>query len=149
MNYITFLMLFLSRDLLVLRYSTSCPDGLLIWLTVFLFIHIPHIIQNYFSVYMHYFSLVLLSQIFKQFISHDQFHPISDNTCKTITSYQHCLKLLASDPITSWQIDGETMSYVIFLGSKITANGDCSHEIKRLFLLGRKVMTNLDSILRS
>ena len=59
---------------------------------------------------------------------------------------------MASGPITSWQIDGETMEIVsdfIFLGSKTTADGDCSHEIKRCFLLGRKVMTNLDSILKS
>ena len=58
-------------------------------------------------------------------------------------------KIMASDPITSWQIDGETVSDFIFLGSKITANGDCSHEIKRRMLLGRKAMTNLDSILKS
>ena len=61
-------------------------------------------------------------------------------------------KIMASGPITSWQIDGETMETLtdfIFLGSKITADGDCSHEIKRCFLLGRKVMTNLDSILKS
>ena len=61
-------------------------------------------------------------------------------------------KIMASRPITSWQIDGETMETVtdsIFLGSKITADGDCSHEIKRLLLLGRKAMTNLDSILKS
>ena len=61
-------------------------------------------------------------------------------------------KIMASGPITSWQIDGETVETVsdfIFLGSKITADGDCSHEIKRLLLLGRKVMTNLDSILKS
>ena len=61
-------------------------------------------------------------------------------------------KLMASGPITSWQIDGETVetaSDFIFLGSKITADGDCSHEIKRRLLLGRKVMTNLDSILKS
>ena len=61
-------------------------------------------------------------------------------------------KIMASGPITSWQIDGETMETVkdfIFLGSKITADGDCSHEIKRPFLLGRKAMTNLDSILKS
>ena len=59
---------------------------------------------------------------------------------------------MASGPITSWQIDGETMNTVadfIFLGSKITADGDCSHEIKRCLLLGRKVMANLDSILKS
>ena len=55
-------------------------------------------------------------------------------------------KIMASDPITSWQIDGETMRDFIFLGSKITVDGDCSHEIKRCLLLGRKVMTNLDSI---
>ena len=55
---------------------------------------------------------------------------------------------MASGPITSWQIDGETVSDFIFGGSKITADGDCSHEIKRLLLLGRKVMTNLDSILK-
>ena len=61
-------------------------------------------------------------------------------------------KIIASGPITSWQIDGqtvETMVDFIFLGSKITADGDCSHEIKRLLLLGRKVMTNLDRILKS
>ena len=59
---------------------------------------------------------------------------------------------MASGPITSWQIDGETMETVtdfIFVGSKITADGDCSHEIKRCLLLGRKAMTNLDSILKS
>ena len=58
-------------------------------------------------------------------------------------------KVMASGPITSWQIDGETVSDFIFWGSKITADGDCSHEIKRRLLLGRKVMTNLDSILKS
>ena len=61
-------------------------------------------------------------------------------------------KIMAYGPITSWQIDGETVETVadfIFLGSNITADGDCSHEIKRLSLLGRKVMTNLDSILKS
>ena len=56
---------------------------------------------------------------------------------------------MASGPITSWQIDGETVSDFIFGGSKITADGDCSHEIKRLLLLGRKVMTNLHSVLKS
>ena len=58
-------------------------------------------------------------------------------------------KIMASGPITSWQIDGETVAKFIFLGSKITADGDCSHEIKRCLLLGRKVMTNLDSIFKS
>ena len=61
-------------------------------------------------------------------------------------------KIVASGPITSWQIDGETVGKVadfIFVGSKITADGDCSHEIKRCLLLRRKVMTNLDSILKS
>ena len=61
-------------------------------------------------------------------------------------------KIMASGPITSWQIDGETMETVtdfIILGSKITADGDCSHEIKRCLLLGRKAMTNLDSLLKS
>ena len=61
-------------------------------------------------------------------------------------------KIMASSPITSWQIDGETMETVTdfnFLGSKITADGDCSHEIKRRLILGRKVMTNLDSLLKS
>ena len=58
-------------------------------------------------------------------------------------------KIMASGPITSWQIDGETVADFIFLGSKITADDDCSHEIKRRLLLGRKVMTNLDSILKS
>ena len=62
------------------------------------------------------------------------------------------MKIMASSPITSWQIDGETVETVsdfIFLGSKITTDGDCSHEVKRCLLLGRKVMTNLDSILKS
>ena len=58
-------------------------------------------------------------------------------------------KIMASGPITSWEIDGETVSDFILGGSKITADGDCSHEIKRHLLLGRKVMTNLDSILKS
>ena len=61
-------------------------------------------------------------------------------------------KIMASGPITSWEIDGETVEIVadfIFLGSKITADGDCSHEIKRHLLLGRKVLTNIDSILKS
>ena len=58
-------------------------------------------------------------------------------------------KIMASGPITSWQIDGETVADFIFLGSKISADGDCSHEIKRHLLLGGKVMTNLDSILKS
>ena len=58
-------------------------------------------------------------------------------------------KIMASGPITSWQIDGETVTDFIFLGSKMTADGDCSHEIKRCLLFGRKVMTNLDSILKS
>ena len=58
-------------------------------------------------------------------------------------------KIMASGPITSWQIDGETVSDFIWGGSKITADGDCGHEIKRWLLLGRKVMTNLDSILKS
>ena len=62
------------------------------------------------------------------------------------------VKIVVSGPITSWQIDGETVKTVsdfIFLGSRITADGDCSHEIKRRLLLGRKVMTNLDSIFKS
>ena len=59
------------------------------------------------------------------------------------------MKIMASGPITSWQIDGETVSHFILGGSKITADGDCSHEIKRRLLLGRKVMTNLNSIFKS
>ena len=58
-------------------------------------------------------------------------------------------KIMVSSPITSWEIDGETVRDFIFLGSKITAHGDCSHDIKRCLLLGRKVMTNLDSILKT
>ena len=64
----------------------------------------------------------------------------------------HKTKIMASGPITSWQIDSETMEIItdfIFLGSKITADGDCSHKIKRCLLLGRKVLTNLDSIFKS
>ena len=71
----------------------------------------------------------------------------------TVSLITHCYtKIMASGPITSWQIDGETMETLtdfIFLGSKITADGDCSHEIKRCLLLGRKTTTNLDSILKS
>ena len=59
------------------------------------------------------------------------------------------MKIMASGPITSWEIDGETVADFIFWGSKIIADGDCSHEIKRRLLLGRKVMTNLDSIFKS
>ena len=59
------------------------------------------------------------------------------------------MKIMASGPITSWQIDGETVADFIFLGSKITADGNCSHDIKRRLLLGRKAMTNLDSIFKS
>ena len=59
------------------------------------------------------------------------------------------MKIMVSSHITSWQIDGETVADFVFLGSKITADGDCSHEIKRHLLLGRKTMTNLDSILKS
>ena len=59
------------------------------------------------------------------------------------------MKIMASGPITSWEIDGETVSDFIFLSSKITTDGDCSHEIKRCLILGRKVMTNLDNILQS
>ena len=65
---------------------------------------------------------------------------------------QKIMKIMASGPITSWQIDGKTMETgtdFIFLGSKITADGDCSHEIKRRLLLGRKAMTNLDSVLQA
>ena len=59
------------------------------------------------------------------------------------------MKITASGPITSWEIDGETVSDFIFGGSKVTIDGDCSHEIKRCLLLGRKIMTNLDSIFKS
>ena len=58
-------------------------------------------------------------------------------------------KIMASGPITSWPIDEETVAWFVFLGSKVTADGDCNHEIKRCLLLGRKVMTNLDSIFKS
>ena len=61
----------------------------------------------------------------------------------------HKTKIMASGPITSWKLDGETVVDFIFLGSKITADGDCSHVIKRRLLLGKKVMTNLDSVLKS
>ena len=69
-----------------------------------------------------------------------------------VLSFSVGMEALASGPITSWEIDGETAETVadfIFLGSKITADGDCSHEIKRRLLLGRKVLTNLDSIFKS
>ena len=74
----------------------------------------------------------------------------SENVCLKLNI--QTTKIMASGPITSWEIDGETVETVrdfILGGSKITADGDCSHEIKRCFLLGRKVMTNLDSILKS
>ena len=74
----------------------------------------------------------------------------SKNACLNLNIQR--TKIMTSSPITSWQIDGETMETMtdfIFLGSKITADGDCSHKIKRCLLLGRKVMTNLDSILKS
>ena len=66
-----------------------------------------------------------------------------------LSVYIQKTKIMASSPITSWQIDGETVTDFIFVGSKIIVDGDCSHEIKRCLLLGRKVMTNLDSILKS
>ena len=68
---------------------------------------------------------------------------------KLYFSKTNLLKIMASGPITSWQTDGETVADFIFLGSKITADGNCSHEVKRRLLLGRKVMTNLDSIFKS
>ena len=68
---------------------------------------------------------------------------------KELASSSKKTKIMASGPITSWEIDGETVSDFILGGSKITADGDCSHKIKRCLLLGRKVMTNLDSILKS
>ena len=74
----------------------------------------------------------------------------SEKVCLKLTTQK--TKIMASGPITSWQIDGETVETVsdfIFLGSKITEDGDCSHEIKRHLLLGRKAMTNLDSILKN
>ena len=77
---------------------------------------------------------------------------IYGNRCSNIILNIQKTKIVASGPITSWQIDGETMETVtdfIFLDSKITADGDCSHEIKRRLLLGRKAMTNLDSIFKS
>ena len=74
----------------------------------------------------------------------------SEKTCLKLNIQE--TKIMASGPITLWQIDGETMETVrdfVFLGSKITADGDCSHEIKRCLFLGRKALTNLDSILKS
>ena len=78
---------------------------------------------------------------------------VKEESDKAVLKYniQH-MKIIASSPITSWQVDGETKETVrefIFLGSKITADGDCSHEIKRCLLLGRKSLTNLDSIFKS
>jgi len=101
-----------------------------------------------------FFGCILITFCFKAL-----FHLLSVNCAVKVESEKVGLKLniqktkiMASGPITSWQIDGETVGTVadfIFLGSKITADGDCSHEIKRRFLLGRKVMTNLDSIFKS
>ena len=76
---------------------------------------------------------------------------VLDHTCLLLLT-SHMIQIMACGPFTSWEIDGdtvETMSDFIFGGSKITADGDCSHEIKRCLLLGRKVMTNLDSVLKS
>ena len=70
----------------------------------------------------------------------------SENVCLKLNIQK--TKIMASDPITSWQIDGETVTGIIFWGSKVIALGDCSHEMKRCLLLGRKVMTNLDSLLK-
>ena len=70
-------------------------------------------------------------------------------TCRYLKLNIQKTKIMASGPITSWEIDGETVADFIFGGSKITADGDCSNEIKRRLLLGRKVMTNLDSIIKS
>ena len=75
--------------------------------------------------------------------------PVADSFRYLAKLIQHCKSTMASGLTTSWQIDGETVSDFIFLGSRITADGDCSHEIKRYLLLGRKVMTNLDSIFKS
>ena len=78
---------------------------------------------------------------------------VKDENEKTVLKLNiQKMKIMASSPITSWQIDGETVETVtdfIFLGSKITADGDCSHEIKRCLLLRRKTMTNLDSVLKN
>ena len=74
---------------------------------------------------------------------------IEGNSMQLIRECIQKTKIMASCPITSWEIDGETVSDFIFLGSKITADGDCSQEIKRRLLLGKKVMTNLDSIFKS
>ena len=88
------------------------------------------------------------------FIVHNPGHLLRYSDCHWINMYLHLftIKSIAAGPITSWEIDGETVETVsdfIFGGSKITAGGDCSHEIKRCLLLGRKVMINLDSILKS
>ena len=85
------------------------------------------------------YNLLFLSLIF--WLTFNAISALSINIQKT--------KIMAYGPITSWEIDGETVSDFIFWGSKITADGDCCHEIKRRLLLGRKVMTNLDSILKS
>ena len=78
---------------------------------------------------------------------------VKEESDKAVLKYNiQNMKIIASSPITSWQVDGETketVSVFIFLGSKITADGDCSHEIKRCLLLGRKSLTNLDSIFKS
>ena len=71
----------------------------------------------------------------------------SDKVCLKLNIQK--TKIMAPSPITSWQIDGQTVADFVFLGSKITADGDCSHEIKRRLLFGRKAMTNLDSMLKS
>ena len=85
-------------------------------------------------------------------MNHDTYSTLKNITENKIEINIQKTKIMASSPITSWEIDGETVETVsdfIFLGSKITADGDCSHEIKRSLLLGRKAMTNLDSVLKS
>ena len=76
-------------------------------------------------------------------------HTHTNNKKAGLKLNTHKIKIMASGPITSWQIDRETMIDFIFLGYKITADGDCSHEIKTYLLLGRKAMTSLDSVLKS
>ena len=111
-------------------------------------------LRNVFEITVNYnkISVIWIAQIWNQHYIDTNLKVTEENENVGLKLNIQKTKIVASGPITSWQIDGETVETVtdlIFLGSKITADGNCSHEIKRRLLLGRKVMTNLDSILKS
>ena len=123
-------------------YFTACERLILVFLVL---AHFPFVIDSSNSLCLpSVFFIPLTPHIMSALALYSSITPLKLNIQKT--------KIMVSGPITSWQTDGETVETVsdfVFLGSKITADGDCSHEIKRRLLLGRKVMTNLDSIFKS